>query len=351
MVHCRTIIDIMIHLDGSMGEGGGQVLRSALALSMLTCQPFHITRVRQGRGKSGLMQQHLLSVEAAVRISQAQVEGAMLSSTELVFKPGEVKPGRYRFDIPTAGSTSLVLQTIFLPLSLAGGKSSISLGGGTHVPHSPCYHYLELHWLYYLKKMGLQASLALEGAGFYPPGGGRIRAEIRPCAELLPLQVTERGKLLRIQGLSAVANLDPDIARRQKHQALHRLEPLCRETKIRTLELPSPVKGTFLLLLAEFEGSRCCYYALGAPGKRAEQVADEAVDALEVFIASTGAVDQYLADQLLLPMAFANGPSCLRTSQITQHLLTNAEVIRLFTDVKIDIQGASGQPGSIRIEK
>ena len=317
------------------------MLRTSLALSILTRQPVHLYNIRAGRKKPGLQPQHLRSVQAAAAICAAEVRGAALNSRELFFQPGEATPGRYQFDIGTAGSTSLVLQ---------GGRSHLTITGGTHVPHSPCYHYLERQWLPYLGKIGLDIDLAMEQAGFYPRGGGRIRATIRPAGMLAPLDLVRRGELLRLTGISAVANLDPDIARRQKHQALRRLEPRFPETKIKTLDLPSPVKGTFLSLLAEFEHSQCFTFALGEPGKRAERVADEAVDALEAFLATDGAVDPYLADQLLLPLAFAGGASRLRTSQITPHLLTNAAIVRLFTPAQIAIEGEIGQAGRVRID-
>jgi RNA 3'-terminal phosphate cyclase (ATP) len=339
----------MIEIDGSQGEGGGQVLRTSLALSILTRKPAHIYNIRAGRKKPGLQAQHLKSVEAAAAISSAAVEGAAMNSRELVFRPGGIDPGRYHFEIGTAGSTALVLHTIYLPLSLAGETSHLIITGGTHVPHSPCYHYLEGQWLPTMRQIGLDIDLSMEQAGFYPRGGGRILARIRPVWNLAPLAVPGRGLLQRLTGFSAVANLDLDIAKRQKHQALRRLEPQFRETKIRTLELPSPGKGTFLSLLAEFERSQCFYFALGELGKRAERVADEAVDALEAFLATDGAVDQYLADQLLLPLAFARGESRFRTSQVTLHLLTNAQIVRLFLPVQIEIEGALGQPGEVRI--
>ncbi len=256
----------MVEIDGSLGEGGGQVLRTALALSILTHQAVHLTKIRARRPKPGLAAQHLEAVEAAAAICGAKVEGAALGSTRLAFTPGEVRPGIYRFQIPTAGAATLVLQTIFMPLCLAGAPSTVAIGGGTHVPWSPCYHYLERQWLLALAAMGIEARLELELAGFYPQGGGLIQAAIQPAASLAPLHLTERGALLRIRGLSGVANLDADIARRQKLQALRRLEPVCRDTKIETLDLPSHTKGTFILLLAEFEKSQAAYAALGELG-------------------------------------------------------------------------------------
>jgi RNA 3'-terminal phosphate cyclase (ATP) len=339
----------MLHIDGSTGEGGGQVLRSSLALAILTGQSVHLTGIRAGRAKPGLQPQHLESVRAAAQICGGQVHGAALNSQQLLFEPGEVHAGRYRFDINTAGATTLVLQTIFLPLAKGQDSSNITITGGTHVPHSPCYHYLERQWLPVLQSSGFWARLSMERAGFYPQGGGELQALIRPVETILPLQRMERGKLLRIRGISAVANLEDSISRRQKLEALRRLEPICADSKIETVRMASPGKGTLLLVQAEFEHSTCCYFNLGAIGKRAEQVAGEAVDALEAFLASDGAVDEHLADQLLLPLAFANGPSQFRTSRVTLHLLTNAEILQAFLPIRIQIDGAEGQPGTVTI--
>jgi len=339
----------MLHIDGSTGEGGGQVLRSSLALAILTGQSVHLTSIRAGRAKPGLQPQHLESVRAAAQICGGQVHGAALNSQQLLFEPGEVHGGRYRFDINTAGAAALVLQTIFLPLAMARDSSNITITGGTHVPHSPCYHYLECQWLPALQSSGFWARLSLERAGFYPQGGGEIQALIRPVETILPLQSMQRGRLLRIRGISAIANLEDGIAQRQKLQALRRLEAICTDSKIETVRMSSPGKGTLLLVQAEFEHSTCCYFGLGAIGKRAEQVANEAVDALEAFLASDGALDEYLADQLLLPLAFANGPSQFRTARVTLHLLTNAEILQAFLPIRIQIDGAEGQPGTVTI--
>jgi len=339
----------MLLIDGSQGEGGGQVLRSALTLSILTRQPFEIHSIRAGRSKPGLQPQHLKAVEAAAAVSQARVSGAALNSSRLVFDPGEIRSGRYRFDIPTAGAATLVLQTIALPLAFGSAPSTVVLTGGTHVPWSPCYHYLERQWLSLLKPMGFQVRLALVQAGFYPQGMGRIDARIRPLQSLEPIDLAQRGRLLQIRGLSGVANLDMDIARRQKHQALRRLEPVCQDTKIESIQMSSLVKGTFILLKAIFEHSQASFSALGAPGKRAEIVADEAVNELLAFLATGGALDPYMADQILLPAAFAGGVSNFTTSRISQHLLTNAAVLRLFLPVNIEILGEVGRPGSVCI--
>jgi RNA 3'-phosphate cyclase len=340
----------MIEIDGSMGEGGGQVLRSALTLSILSSQPFSIQNIRRSRQKPGLMAQHLKAVDAAAAISRASVVGAHMGSTTLEFHPGEIRSGRYQLDIGTAGATSLVLQTIALPLSLASSASSVIITGGTHVPWSPSYHYLDSQWCYWLSRMGFDLSLKLDQAGFYPQGGGRISCVIRPAHQIQPLQLAQRGDLVRLSGISAVAELEQSIADRQKRQALGRLNKRFPALLIKTARLPARLsKGTFLMILAEYSVGRACYCALGERGKPAERVADECVDAMEAFLETDAAIDQYLADQLLIPLSLAHSPSQVYTTQVTQHLLTNAEVIRRFLPVHIDIQGIPGNPGVINI--
>jgi len=339
----------MIEIDGSLGEGGGQMLRSVLSLAALTKQEVRIFNIRARRSKPGLRPQHLKAVEATAKICGAAVEGFESDSQEIVFYPGDVRPGKYRFDIGTAGSTSLLLQTILLPLSKAADASVVTVTGGTHVPFSPCYHYLDLNYLPFLWKIGLDVHLRMEQAGFYPRGGGQVRAAVDPVDQISPLTLMERGRLLEIRGVSGVANLSHNIATRQRRQVIGRLGRRFPLNDIRILEMPAPSPGTFILLLAEFEHSQACYFALGEKGKPAETVADEACRAFEAFVATEGVIDQYLADQLLLPISLASGPSMFRTSQVTQHLLTNAAVIRAFLPVEIEIRGEIGEPGELRI--
>jgi RNA 3'-terminal phosphate cyclase (ATP) len=339
----------MLAIDGSIGEGGGQVLRTALALSILTGTAIRVENIRAHRPKPGLMAQHLKALEAAAAVAEARVDGATLHSTVLTFEPGALRGGDFRFDIGTAGSACLVLQTVLLPLCYARTVSHLTITGGTHVPWSPCYHYLEQQWLPSLRTLGVRAEAQLQLAGFYPRGGGWLHATIHPDTALRPLRVVERGVLRRIRGVSAVANLDLSVAERQRRQALLRLGPHEVPVEIELLRLPARGKGTLLLLIADCAGGRACYSALGAPGKPAERVADEAVTALDAFLATDGAVDQYLADQLVLPMALAPGVSELRTSCVTPHLLTNCEIVRRFLPSDIRIEGDAGRPGLLRI--
>ncbi|MDJ0892631.1 MAG: RNA 3'-terminal phosphate cyclase [Gammaproteobacteria bacterium] len=342
----------LVEVDGASGEGGGQILRSALTLSLLTRRPFRISRIRANRDRPGLRPQHLAAVRAASRVSGGQVTGDRVGSDEVAFTPGEVRPGDYFFDIGTAGAASLVLQTLLPPLALAPGSSCLTIRGGTHVPWSPCYHYLAWQWRFFLARLGIPCNLTLSMAGFYPRGGGEIVARTAGDARPRALQLTERGVLRAIRGFSAVANLPREIAERQRSQALHRLRTPLPDVSpdVSVEELPASSRGTVLLLLAELEFGRACCFALGARGKRAERVADEAVDALTAFLNTDAVVDPWLVEQLLIPLTLADGPSSLRTSEVTAHLLTNAEVIRLFLPVEIGVDAPLGSPANVRLK-
>jgi RNA 3'-terminal phosphate cyclase (ATP) len=210
----------MIDIDGSMGEGGGQILRSSLALSLLTQKPFRLRRIRAKRAKPGLQPQHLQSVRAAAQIGSAQVSGDALGSTELTFRPGPVLTGSYRFAIGTAGATGLVLHTVYLPLALANsGPSTVVITGGTHVSASPCFHFLESTWRSFLRRIGLQVELQMRRTGFYPRGGGEIQAEISACRALRGLAMTAKPAVSEAICVSACAGLAESIAERQLRRA------------------------------------------------------------------------------------------------------------------------------------
>ena len=342
----------MIKIDGSMGEGGGQVLRSALSLSLLTGQAFTVTNIRANRSKPGLRPQHLAAVQAAGRVGGAVYEGDRVGSKQIRFIPGPVKPGGYHFDIGTAGAAALVLQTLLLPLAMAAGPSRLSISGGTHVPWSPCFHYLDWHWRPLLARLGIQFDLTLAMAGFYPRGGGELLARIPGGAQPVGLDLQERGTLQQIRGISAVGNLPLEIAERQRRQALKRLKMVVPRVAVDVIieSLPARSRGTLLVLLAEFENSQACFSALGALGKPAERVADEAVDELATFLKSIGAIDSWLADQLLLPLSLAKETSTVRTSRVTRHLLTNVELIRHFLSVRISVDGALDEAAMVRLQ-
>jgi RNA 3'-terminal phosphate cyclase (ATP) len=340
----------LVELDGAFGEGGGQILRTSLALSLLTGQPFHLRNVRAKRPKPGLQPQHRMSVQAAATVGQARVRGAALGSTDLVFEPGPVTSGRYQFAIGTAGATGLVLHTLYLPLALgASGPSELTLMGGTHVTTSPSFHFLDVTWRPYLELLGLRVSLKLRRPGFYPRGGGVVEAHIQPCPGLRGLQLPERRPVRAITGISAVAGLPLDIARRQERRAVTRLRAHGVEADIRE-ETWEGGPGTVLALILDTSPVPTLFFGLGARGKPAERVADEAVEQAVAYLdAAPAAVDAHSADQLVLPLALAEGPSHFSVAEVTSHLLTNIAVIRRFVERDIDCQGQEGEPGSVRI--
>jgi RNA 3'-phosphate cyclase len=343
----------MIRIDGSFGEGGGQVLRTSLALSCVLGKPMVITNIRKARKKPGLQPQHRTAVMAAASIANAEVEGAELSSTTLRFRPHRTKGGTYCFDVAekkgSAGSTGLVLQTILLPLCLAEQASLVTIKGGTHVPWSPSFHYLQSIAAPLLFRLGVRAEYSISSWGWYPIGGGQVAARITPTPALRPLTVIDRGGLLRVSGISAVSNLPSHIAARQRDRAISVLCSQGIEANIDVLTAPSPGKGSFLFLAAEFERVSAGFGSLGAIGKRAEEVADEACNGLSSYLGAKGALDPHLADQAVPWLAFCRGPSEFTTSRVTRHLLTNIWVVRQFMDVDVRVEGGEGEEGRVLV--
>ena len=343
----------MIEIDGSYGEGGGQILRTALSLSCLLGKPFRIYDVRKGRARPGLAPQHLVAVRAAQRLTRAEVSGDAKGSTELTFSPRGVSGGEFAFDIGTAGSTSLVLQTMIPALLFSGGKSRVTLSGGTHVPFSPSFHYLVEVFAPFLRRLGVEIRLEIESFGFYPRGGGRIRAEIRPAREVVPLRVRARGEVVRLDGISAVGNLPLSIAERQKGALLETLLPKLRQlespVRIELKSVPTPGQGTFVFLRGEFAGSVAGFTSLGARGKRAEAVGEEAAREFLAYHETEGALDPHLADQIVLYLSLGAGESVFTTTSVTRHLLTNLWVIGQFHDFRYRIDGELGGPGAVII--
>src|SRR5438067_489369 len=267
----------MLTIDGSHGEGGGQILRTSLALALVTGTPFHLKNVRARRTKPGLQPQHLMSVRAAAQIGQAQVRGASRGSSDLVFEPGGVVPGKYHFAIGTAGATGLVLHTVYLPLALAGAASTVTIEGGTHVNHSPCYHFLHTTWAGYLRRVGLVIDVAMHRPGFYPRGGGLLHADIQPCAGPTALQLDEPAPPTHATGFSAVAGLPEHIRERQARRAIERLRQRRLDVSIEEETWPGG-PGTVVALTLNTAPVPTLFFALGERGKPAERVADEAVD-------------------------------------------------------------------------
>jgi RNA 3'-terminal phosphate cyclase (ATP) len=339
----------MIEIDGSFGEGGGQILRTSLALSVLSKRPFTVHHIRARRKKPGLGHQHLMAVQALARISGAEVEGAAIGSQKLTFIPKEIRPGDYEFRIGTAGSVTLLLQALLPPLSLNERDSRLTLMGGTHVPWSPPFHYLSEVLLPTLRTMGITVEARIETWGWYPKGGGIIHVEMKATPNLEPIALLERGSLKRIRGLSATSHLPEHVGERQRDEALKTIEKEMRvDTEITLLpDVPGNGPGSFLFLAAESEKAIAGFSSLGQRGKPAEEVAREAVGSLRDYLESDGCIDPHLADQLIPFVVMVKGHSSFITNRMSEHLLTNLWVVQHFSDVKITKSGEKGMRGKI----
>jgi RNA 3'-terminal phosphate cyclase (ATP) len=367
----------MITIDGSTGEGGGQVLRTALSLAAILGQPVEILNIRAGRKQPGLRPQHVQSVRAAAAICNARLEGVQEHSRELRFEP-QTSPqaGSYGFEIGTAGAATLVLQTVLLPLALAGGPSSVVVRGGTHVAWSPPFDYVEHVYLPALAALGIDCRVELVQWGFYPKGGGEIRATIQPSPALAGLDPSlalagpsgmvpnlrpsqsappwtqPRADLASLSVLSAAANVGNQVTARQASRAYNRLAAagLGVTPQTRLANPPSIGPGTCVFVLAEYGGgARAGFTGYGRQGYPAERVADDAVDAFLAFHASGAPVDPHLADQLILPLALLGQATTFRASQITQHQLTNIWVVEQFLGRRFDVSGQVGEPGDVHV--
>lgn len=325
----------LLELDGSQGEGGGQILRTALSLSMCTGTPFRIFNIRARRKTPGLMRQHLAAVQAAAAVCGAEVTGDRVGSPTLSFAPGPIRGGEYRCAIGTAGSCTLVFQTLLPALLRADSPSRLVLRGGTHNPLAPPFHFLERAFLPLLRRMGAEVSLALERFGFYPAGGGEFVATIQP-APLVPLILPERGARLEAYAESFIAALPIHIAERELAVTGKRLGWGEQQLRLRGLS-NSQGPGNVLLVTLRFEESTEIFTGFGAKGVTAEAVAEEASDQARRYLASAAAVGPFLADQLLLPLALA-GAGSFTASALSRHTLSNAEVIRRFLDIEIRME-------------
>lgn len=340
----------VLRIDGSYGEGGGQILRTALALSAVLGRPVELVKIRAGRKNPGLQPQHLSCVKALAEITGAEVHGAELGSSHLHFVPGPITGGSRRFDVGTAGAVSLVIQAILAPLAFADAPSDLVLTGGTHVPWSPPAPYISEVFLPMVERMGLAATWQVQRGGFYPKGGGEVRVAVQPLMRLRSLDLTDRGALLAIRGISAVARLPRGIAERQVRRVRCRLADAGHKIEIEIAEFDAACPGDTVFVWAEFEQARAGFGALGERGKPAERVADEAADALLDFLAGDAATDPHLADQIAVLMALANGRSVLTTACVSQHLLTNLWTIQQFLPIGISLEGQPDGPGRLSID-
>lgn len=328
----------MLSIDGSYGEGGGQILRYALALAAITKIPFQIYNIRKGRKKPGLMNQHLAAVRACGRVGSARVEGDEYGSTELKFIPGEIRGGDYRFDVAaergSAGSVALVLQALLPVLVATEQRSRISVRGGTHVPFAPIYDYLNEVLIPTLYRLGLDIKASIRSYGFYPRGGGEVSVEIGG-GEIGPLNLGPRGRLLRLKARSVVANLPEEIAVRQLKPITERYPDI--ETEVRVVS--SVGAGTYIFIKAEYEEFLAGFSALGKKGKPAEKVGEECLEEFLAFDRSHRGLDPHLADQILIYLLDAKMGSRYVTSKVTSHLRTGIWIINQFLPDRASLTG------------
>jgi RNA 3'-terminal phosphate cyclase (ATP) len=344
----------MLRLDGSTGEGGGQIVRTALALAAVRGQALELVNIRHGRPHPGLGNQHLAAVRAVACLTEAAVEGDRLGATELRMVPRTLRAGSFTFDVAqergSAGSVTLLLQAILPVLCVAGQSSEVRLRGGTHVPWSPPAHYAQAVLAPMLARMGMSLSLELLTAGWYPKGGGEVGARIQAQRQLEPQRWEERGALVRIRGWSLISNLPTSIADRQREAVQRVLARRRLDADIACVGLPSPGQGTCVVLVAECEHTLAGASALGAPGKRAEQVGKEAAEALLAHLDTQAALDAHLADQIVPLLALADGRSTFTTSRISRHLVTNLWTVQQCLPIRATLEGLVGQPGRVTLE-
>ncbi|HEY7725578.1 MAG TPA: RNA 3'-terminal phosphate cyclase [Anaeromyxobacteraceae bacterium] len=352
-----------IALDGGQADGGGQVLRTALSLSLATGRPFAIAGIRAGRPEPGLGPQQLESVRAAAALCDAEVEGAEAGSRRLAFRPRRpVRPGAYEFDLGAAGSTPLMLQALCWPLALAGGRSRLLLRGGTHLRGGPTFHYLALVFAPAAARLGFRVDLELRAAGFRPEGGGEMAAEIHPAHAMPPLDLRHRGTLREVEVLAMVAGEGFAVAEVLAAAALRRLREI--GVAAEATRLPVPARGSagsHLLLVAHFDRTRAGCGEIGERGAAPGLAAEAAVSAFEALLRGGAALDPHLGDQLLVPAALSAAgrvavpaglvPSTRYSVQaVTAHLEAAAEVVRRFLDAEVAVLGRVGQEGEVRVQ-
>ncbi len=323
-----------------MGEGGGQILRTALTLSMITGRPFRIQNIRVKRAKPGLMRQHLVAVQAAAQVCDAEVAGAAVGSQALAFAPKAIKGGDYKFAIGTAGSCTLVLQTLMPALLFADTPSTVKVSGGTHNPMAPPVQFLQRAYCRAMADMGVAIDIRIDRFGFYPAGGGEVVANIAPCKQLRPFEWMARGERTAAYAESFIAGVPASVAKRE-------LECIGTgmgwgEPQLLIRGLPGEQgPGNALLVTLEYEHVTEVVTAFGEKSVRAEAVARQALQDTRRYIASNAAVGEYLADQLMLPLALA-GNGGFTTESVSMHAKTNADVIERFLPVRVQFGERDG---------
>jgi RNA 3'-terminal phosphate cyclase (ATP) len=343
-----------LKIDGSFGEGGGQVLRTSLALSLVTGNPFVMGQIRARRKKRGLLRQHLTAVLAAASVGEAEVEGATIGSMHLAFRPKTVNPGDYKFSVGTAGSTTLVLQTVLPALMIADGPSTLTLNGGTHNPSAPPFDFLAKTYLPLVSRMGPKVEASLKRLGFYPAGGGSFDVRIQPSAQLGRLELLERGEITGRRIRAIVAHLPPKIAQRECRTIA---DALSWDESCFIIEETTQSHGLGNVVMIELESAAVTevFIGFGKYGVKAEVVAMQAAEAAQEYLAAGVPVCRHLADQLMLPLAIGayqgTGGGAFRTQPLTEHATTNLEIIRRFLEIDVQFENNGQDDCLVRIEK
>jgi RNA 3'-terminal phosphate cyclase (ATP) len=328
----------VITLDGSHGEGGGQIVRTAITLSCITGKTVLIQNIREGRKTNGLRPQHVTAIQAAAEISRAEVRGVEVGSTTVLFEPGApIRAGEYEWSVGTAGATTLVLQTVLLPLALADGASKVKIHGGTHVPNSPSGHYVRDVVMPVLLSMGVDMEIYMDCYGWTPEGGGTLEAFTAGNGDLVALDKRDRGRIERVFGTAIGCNLPSHIPQRIANRAANLLGEFDAPVDIRPLRTRSISTGAGIFLAVEYTNGRGGFGVIGRKGMPSEAVAEQAITGLLGFHDSGAAVDRHLADQLIVPMALAAGASAFTTEEVTSHLHTNIHTVRAFVDRPIEV--------------
>lgn len=336
----------MLHIDGSQGEGGGQILRSALTMAMATGTNIKIENIRAGRAKPGLMRQHLACVKAAQEISDAEVSGAKVGSTSIIFKPNSIRAGEYEFSVGTAGSTMLIFQTVLPALATVNGVSHLKFHGGTHNMMAPSFDFIALAFAPVMKRMGIDIEMKLLRHGFYPQGGGEWQAVIKSSGQMKPLSLLNAGNLLSKEAVVTSSHIPGHVALRELDEIAKRCDWARDEMRANDVECLG--SGNILSLRLHYQHCSEVIEHVGKVGLSAERVARNAVKDLRRYQANGSVVGEHLADQLLLPMAVGAG-GVFRTLEPSLHAQTNRDVIQLFTDKRFVFEELSKDFWEIRL--
>ncbi len=340
-----------IEIDGSRGEGGGQIIRSSLALSLITGRPIAIHKIRAGRNKPGLKRQHLTAVDAAARVGCAEVTGSQIGSRELTFRPSGIFGGTYQFSVGSAGSVTLVLQTILPALMIAESPSRLILEGGTHNPWAPPFDFLQRSFLPLVNRLGPTIAAEIESYGFYPAGGGKFSVDIQP-SELKGFDLMERGEPVSRAAIALVANLPLHIAQRETDTIVRRMDWKPSETRNLTVNSPGP--GNVVMIEQVFDNVTEIATGFGKIGIRAEKIAGDVVREARDYLKSSAPLGEHLTDQWMLPLALAvtrsGNPRSFRATHLSSHSVTQLETLKLFLPIETKVETCEDRSVIVRIQ-